>query len=99
LGIGETITRERADKCFEILYLDAVLVAHRFVGENWDSLSDNQKSVVTDMVYNLGNKIFTFVKLRKAWQGYDLDSVRREMINSKWYAQVGNRSKLLVAMV
>jgi len=99
LFIGETITRERADKAFEILYNDAIITAKHFVGDVWDSLSDNHKAILADMAYNLGSKLFGFMKLRAAWQAGDLDKVRQEMINSKWFLQVKTRAKTLVEMV
>ena len=56
--------------------------------------------VLVDMAFNLGdNGLGKFVKFRKALMRYDYKSAADEMIDSKWYYQVGNRSKELVQIV
>jgi hypothetical protein len=48
------------------------------------------------MSYNLGNKLYNFEKMREAIRTRNLNAVPAEMKNSKWYGQVGNRSKALI---
>lgn len=52
------------------------------------------------MAFNLGlTKLNKFVEMRKALLKGDYNKAADEMIDSKWYNQVGNRSKRLVDMM
>ncbi len=51
------------------------------------------------MSFNLGPQISQFTKLREAIQNKDYQTAAKEMINSKWYNQVGRRSKELVEIM
>ncbi|MBI3334834.1 hypothetical protein HYZ97_05080 [Candidatus Pacearchaeota archaeon] len=55
------------------------------------------QEVVFEMIYNLGARGFgKFEKTVAAIKRRDYETAAQEMQNSKWYAQVGNRSKTLV---
>ena len=61
---------------------------------NFDTLPDPIKSVVGDMSYNMGpSRLAGFKKFIAALQGNNYSGAADEMVNSKWYKQVGNRSK------
>ncbi|KAH3697099.1 hypothetical protein DPMN_084585 [Dreissena polymorpha] len=49
------------------------------------------------MVFNLGGKLRQFVKLGEALDARDWHKAADEMVNSKWYGQVGKRAERLVA--
>ena len=56
--------------------------------------------ILTDMAFNLGaNGLNKFRELQKALNEKDYQRAAQEMINSRWYGQVGNRSKKLVKMM
>tara|TARA_R100001129_G_C5305043_1_gene243558 strand:- start:581 stop:1111 length:531 start_codon:yes stop_codon:yes gene_type:complete len=58
------------------------------------------QKVLVDMAFNLGlTKLNKFVEMRKALLKGDYNKAADEMIDSKWYNQVGNRSKRLVDMM
>jgi len=58
------------------------------------------QKVLIDMAFNLGlTKLNKFVEMRKALLKGDYNKAADEMIDSKWYNQVGNRSKTLVDMM
>lgn len=95
----EEISEEEASEVFEDVYRDAQLRAMRFIGEHWVNLSAVEKLVVTDMAYNLGNKIFQFKKFRSALIHSDHLATVSHMKDSMWYGQVGRRSKNLVASI
>ena len=58
------------------------------------------QKVLIDMAFNLGlTRLNGFVEMRKALLKGDYNKAADEMINSKWYNQVGNRSKRLVDMM
>lgn len=58
------------------------------------------QKVLIDMAFNLGlTKLNKFEKMREALLEGDYNKAADEMIDSKWYNQVGNRSKTLVDMM
>lgn len=91
------MSREEADNMFVPIYLRAYDKAKAFAGESFDNLTDKQQMILTDMSYNLGDKLFGFKNMRKSLLNYDNEGVIREMKNSDWYSQVGRRSKSHVA--
>ena len=67
-------------------YLPALL--RLFIG--FEVLNDNRKSVLLNMMYNLGaSRLARFVKLRNAISTGNYEQASREMLDSKWAAQVG----------
>lgn len=66
----------------------------------WAGLDGVRKAVLIDMVVNLGFQGFCqFKKLRGALEQKNYADACAEMIQSKWYAQVGNRSIRLTQMM
>ena len=67
---------------------------------NFDEQPNKVKIVLVDMSFNLGyNRLMQFVKFRQALIDKDYKKASIEMKDSKWYYQVGNRSKELVGMM
>jgi len=67
---------------------------------NYDKQPDKIKIVLIDMSFNLGyNRLMQFVKFRQALMDKDYLKAADEMLDSKWYYQVGNRSRELTTMV
>jgi lysozyme len=61
------------------------------------SLDPVRQIVVVDMIFNLGAARFArFKKLNAALALHDYTLAYHEMIDSKWYRQVGRRAKKLV---
>jgi lysozyme len=88
------ITQEEADELFVPLYNEAWDRAEEFAGpEVFGALSPKRKAILADMSYNLTNKLFGFEEMQKALRSNDAAGVKREMKDSAWYEQVGNRSK------
>jgi GH24 family phage-related lysozyme (muramidase) len=91
--------REEAEVIFQKKYKEAEDRAVRFAGENkYSGLNPQQQAILNDMSYNLGEKLFKFKEMRKAIQSWQLENVPREMKDSSWYKQVGNRSKKLIEL-
>lgn len=58
------------------------------------------KSIIIDMAFNLGyTRLSGFNNFRKALLNNDYNEAAKEMIDSKWYSQVGGRSKELVSLM
>ena len=59
----------------------------------FDGLPDNKKRVVADMVFNMGMGRFKgFKKMIKAIEKEDYEEAAKQMLDSKWAAQVGKRA-------
>jgi lysozyme len=96
-GIGATyITRKQArnlawDQCVDDFMpdLDRDLPW-------WRGLSKARQLVLLDMCFNLGiNRLLTFRNALAAMQAERWDDAAREMLDSRWARQVGNRSEEL----
>lgn len=67
---------------------------------NYGRLSDRRRMALIDMAFNLGGSRFRgFVKMRSAVAEEDFEAAAREMENSKWAGQVGQRAVTLAAMM
>ncbi len=68
--------------------------------ESFENLPENVQAVLVDMRFNLGAAGFrNFKKMIKAVKENDFAQAALEMQDSKWFEQVGNRGKRLVAMM
>lgn len=67
---------------------------------NFDSQPLKVKGILVDMSYNLGlTKLKKFEEMRSGLLARDYEYAKEHMIRSKWYKQVGNRSRKLVSMM
>lgn len=96
--LPKKMTREQADPYFQNYYKDADALAMKFAGPKWGTLTDGQKTVLTDMAYNMNDGLMKFKKMRKAVQAGDTDQAGQEMVDSEYYSQTGRRAKRNVAM-
>lgn len=96
---NQSISKQDADDLLK-LELNRALVDAKKLVKNWESLEPSAKIVILDMSYNLGyNRLSKFVKFRTALENYDYSRAKAEMIDSKWYSDVGRRSKYLVKLM
>lgn len=95
------LNEKEAQPIFGKLYFRARNDVKNLVGEDtYSRLPDDVKGVLTDMSYNMGrNKLSGFVNMLKAVQRQDWQKTAAEMKNSKWYRQVGDRSKRLYGIM
>lgn len=64
----------------------------------FNELDDVRQEVLVNMCYNLGpNRLAQFRNLRGAIEGLAFNRAAQEMVDSKWYQQVGGRGQRLVA--
>lgn len=89
--IPSHMTEAQADPYFQNYYKDADAMAMKFAGNRWSGLTDAQKVVLTDMAYNLHDKLFKFKRMREGLMAGNDQQVRDQMQDSDWYNQVGDR--------
>jgi lysozyme len=95
-NVGDEILAVQVDRWFEEDFETAVSDACA-VFLNFDSHPDDAKRVCVNMAFNLGRSRLSKFKnmVRYVNEGNYLMAAN-EMVNSKWYSQVGNRSVELV---
>ena len=73
--------------------LDAQKIFPRF-----EEMNSVRQEVLANMTYNLGpNRLAGFKKMIAALDDLDYKTAAREMIDAKWFKQVGGRGQRLVA--
>lgn len=97
--VGTPVTEERILDVFhkdcEVAYTDACALVLNFAGQSIDA-----QRVLVNMAFNLGrNRLGKFKNFLKAVNEGNYDKAADEMIDSKWYHQVGRRSKELVEIM
>lgn len=75
--------------------------ARKYLGSRYfDQLEGNAQKVVVDMTFNMGyGKIKQFGKMKRALRDKNYARAAYCMEHSKWYGQVGDRSKELVKIM
>ena len=74
---------------------EAPLFAPGFV-----DLSKNRQYILVDMCFNMGLAVLSrFHNFQRALRDHDWECAADEMVDSRWYRQVGNRSKFLVELM
>jgi len=100
IGVGRLIDEKRGGKLSadEIEYLldnDIDRVINQAIREfDWyQDLSEIRKEIILNMVFNLGiGGIKKFKNMINALQRHDWEDAAREMLDSKWSGQVGQRA-------
>lgn len=89
------LARDEADRIFIPRYNQAAREAFTYLGrDNFMKLDPERQAIIVDMAYNMGfDKLSGFKALKQAITDGDYIKAASEMKNSKWYDQVGNRSK------
>lgn len=60
-------------------------------------LNDNRQQAIVNMAFNIGvNGVLKFKNMIAAIEDKDYERAAMEMVDSKWYRQVGNRASRLV---
>jgi len=100
LQVGDTISEERAMELFEMDFQHHLAAAQKLPG--WNLATDNQKTALLDVVYNMGpNFLDDFPAMRKALEKGDFMEAARQLefadpdnrpgVKSKWFNDVKER--------
>jgi len=97
------ITDKEAEYLFKADFnraLQDAIILCKENGVNYKDLSERRLFVLTDMCFNLGiNRTRGFKKALYALKKGLYDDVAKEMLDSKWARDVGNRAKTLAKMM
>ena len=97
------ISQAEADMMFERDFAQAEADVNRLLKDNnisVDNLIEQRFYVLTDMMFNLGyNRLSKFKKMLYAVKNGLYDDAAKEMLDSTWATQVGNRATQLAALM
>jgi len=92
LAVGDEVSMEQVLEWFKE-DCDEALTDCRALFLNFDSLPDQVKRVLVNMAFNLGrSRLAKFKNMVTAVNEGNWNKAANEMVNSRWYNQVGNRS-------
>jgi lysozyme len=100
IGVGRNIEdRGLRDDEIDLMLsndIDEAIGIARALVVNFDQLDDVRQEVVTNMALNLGmTRLGGFKQFIGALLRFDFQRATTEMMDSKWYEQVGERGKRL----
>jgi lysozyme len=100
IGVGRNIEdRGLRDDEIDLMLsndIDEAIGIARALVVNFDQLDDVRQEVVTNMALNLGmTRLGGFKQFIGALLRFDFQRATTEMMDSKWYEQVGDRGKRL----
>lgn len=103
IGVGRNLEDKGLSKQ-EALFLlrrDIAEITNELRKYPWFKTLDMvRQKVLIDMAFNLGiNGLLSFKKMLSYLKAGDYEKAADEMVNSRWYGQVGDRSKRLVKMM
>ena len=92
-----TISDKQIQQLFDKDFKEAVIVAVSYVGvRHFLHLHPKAQMVLIDMAFNLGTKLYSFQRMRKALFCCNYTEAAHEMQSSKWCKQVRTRGEELV---
>jgi lysozyme len=95
-----TCTLEDAEIWLSADIKSAILIADIFLWpENLHNFSESQQRALVNMSYNIGLRICQFRRLRQALAEGDWSWAAREILDSKYARQVGDRAKRVAKLM
>jgi GH24 family phage-related lysozyme (muramidase) len=98
------LTTEQVERLFDYNFNEALGIAYRQF-KDFRNLPPYVQAVIVDMCFNLGERgIGNFKKFRDSLDEggelpFDLENAIKEMVNSRWWNQVGRRSRILRGII
>ena len=98
-AIGEEVSKERVEAVFEADLKNTLDDCPKLFSD-FDTLPDEAKIVIANMLFNLGlQKLMNFKKFREAVEKRDWNRAAEEMKDSRWYTQVTKRAERLIERI
>lgn len=90
--VGTPVEKERIDNAFQADFEDACNDVEALFDDAWNK-PDNVQRVLVNMAFNLGRtRLGKFKNMIGAVNNNDFVEAANQMVDSRWYGQVGNRS-------
>ena len=103
IGVGRNLDDKgiTCDEAMMLLRNDIEEITGQLERHSWYvALGPVRRKVLIDMAFNLGmGGLLGFQKMIEALERGDYERAADEMVNSRWYGQVGERGRRLEAMM
>ena len=98
-SLGTAVDEDRVIAAFEE-DCESVLRDCNILYEDFDDLPSEAQQVIANMMFNLGRpRLSKFAGMKRGVDSKDWDAAADEMVDSRWYRQVGPRAERLVERV
>ena len=94
--VGTAVSEDRVIECFEKDLESVQKDCHRLY-DDFDDLPETVQEIIANMLFNMGlGRMKAFKGMKRNVDARQWDKAADEMVDSRWYNQVGERSKRLV---
>tara|TARA_Y100001938_G_scaffold150398_1_gene241141 strand:- start:6081 stop:6524 length:444 start_codon:yes stop_codon:yes gene_type:complete len=95
-AVGTPVGEDRCIEAFES-DLESVLSDCAILYPDFDDLPEEAQQIIANMMFNMGRPRLTkFRMMKEAVNERNWEEAANQMVNSRWYAQVGKRAERLV---
>tara|TARA_Y100000593_G_scaffold78043_1_gene144705 strand:- start:79 stop:522 length:444 start_codon:yes stop_codon:yes gene_type:complete len=96
LAVGTAISPERCSQAFSS-DIHGVITDCEILYPDFSNLPEEAQQIIANMMFNLGRpRLSKFVGMKRGVDDRDWDAAADEMVDSRWYRQVGARAERLV---
>ena len=94
--LGTEVSEDRVNEAFDA-DVEIVLSDCNTLYPDFDDLPEEAQQIIANMMFNLGRpRLSKFVGMKRGVDAKDWNSAADEMVDSRWYRQVGVRAERLV---
>ena len=98
-GLGTAVSSDRVTEAFES-DIQGVLRDCDILYPDFSSLPEEAQQIIANMMFNLGRpRLSKFRGMKAGVDAKDWNRTADEMVDSRWYAQVGRRAERLVERI
>ena len=95
-AVGTPVSNDRVDAAFDG-DVEVVLSECKVLYPDFEDLPEEAQQIIANMMFNLGRpRLSKFVGMKRGVDAKDWNSAADEMVDSRWYRQVGARAERLV---
>ena len=95
--VGTKVSEDRVADAFDD-DIGIVLSDCNKLYPDFEDLPEEAQQIIANMMFNLGRpRLSKFVGMKRGVDAEDWDTAADEMVDSRWYRQVGERAERLVA--
>ena len=96
LAVGTAISPERCSQAFSS-DIHGVITDCNILYPDFSNLPEEAQQIIANMMFNLGRpRLSKFVGMKRGVDDRDWNAAADEMVDSRWYRQVGARAERLV---
>ena len=94
--LGAEVSEDRVNEAFDA-DIEIVLSDCNILYPDFEDLPEEVQQIVANMMFNLGRpRLYKFAGMKRGVDARDWDLAADEMVDSRWYRQVGRRAERLV---